>query len=105
MEDDDKHARLSALIENIDSILNDSMNKGEHDHDAWNHFIFSEHRKEEIQIEKSIASGPKVDKSGVLCKFCKAAKVIVELKQTRSGDEGMTTFSRCTECGKRWKEN
>jgi len=35
---------------------------------------------------------------------CKSRRIAFYQKQTRSGDEGATTFLRCTACGKQWQE-
>lgn len=43
-------------------------------------------------------------KKAGICKFCKHTSVYVELRQDRSGDEGMTAHALCTnaKCRKRW---
>lgn len=38
------------------------------------------------------------------CKYCSSNRVIIHSKQTRSGDEPMTIFCMCPECGKTWKK-
>ena len=40
---------------------------------------------------------------GIKCRFCKHNEMDVEIKQTRSADEGSTTFLTCRRCGKRCK--
>lgn len=37
------------------------------------------------------------------CKKCGSKRTYSYQKQTRSADEPMTTFSQCTNCGKRWR--
>ncbi|MFX0050869.1 MAG: transcription factor S [Candidatus Hermodarchaeota archaeon] len=38
------------------------------------------------------------------CKKCSNNKAIFWQVQTRSGDEGSTTFYRCTKCGFTWRD-
>ncbi len=38
------------------------------------------------------------------CPKCKQYHVDSFSKQVRSGDEGETTFNKCTDCGHQWKE-
>lgn len=40
---------------------------------------------------------------GIKCRRCKSTTATIELKQTRSADEGMTSFGVCNTCGNRWK--
>jgi DNA-directed RNA polymerase subunit M/transcription elongation factor TFIIS len=42
--------------------------------------------------------------SSLKCLKCSSSDISYEHKQTRSMDEGMTTFFLCRSCGKRWKE-
>lgn len=36
--------------------------------------------------------------AGMMCNRCKKKTVFIELKQTRSADEGMTAYATCSEC-------
>lgn len=51
------------------------------------------------------AGGAAAGSGGTLarCGACKGTRVIVTLAQTRGGDEAMTAFYVCEDCGKRWK--
>lgn len=51
----------------------------------------------DFQCKKCLASSKEVDKSRI------GRKCIYYQLQTRSSDEGMTTFVICTDCGHRWK--
>ena len=42
-------------------------------------------------------------KGCIKCRFCQHTELDVEIKQTRSADEGSTTFLTCRRCGKRCK--
>ena len=42
-------------------------------------------------------------RGGIVCRACNKATVIVQQKQTRSADEGMTVFCSCRTCGKQWR--
>jgi DNA-directed RNA polymerase subunit M/transcription elongation factor TFIIS len=42
---------------------------------------------------------------GVYTCKCKNTKVILEQKQIRGGDEGMTTIIKCVKCSNIWREN
>jgi DNA-directed RNA polymerase subunit M/transcription elongation factor TFIIS len=39
---------------------------------------------------------------GMCCRKCKSHNLNVEMRQTRSADEGMTAFITCQQCGHRW---
>tara|TARA_B110000858_G_scaffold169851_1_gene199257 strand:- start:1502 stop:1993 length:492 start_codon:yes stop_codon:yes gene_type:complete len=43
--------------------------------------------------------------AAVRCRKCGSARIIVEQKQTRSADEGFTTFFTCAVCKCRWRED
>jgi transcription elongation factor S-II len=44
-----------------------------------------------------------VPDSEVECRRCHNKKIVFDKLQTRSGDEGMTTFLKCLICKRRWK--
>lgn len=49
---------------------------------------------------KSLNNGAEV----LRCSHCKSGSyVAIELKQTRSADEGMSVFARCEKCKRRWR--
>lgn len=39
----------------------------------------------------------------VVCSKCGSSDVAVMLRQTRSADEGMSSFANCRKCGARWR--
>lgn len=40
---------------------------------------------------------------GIKCKKCQSDNVYSESRQVRSGDEAMTIFYTCLNCGNKWK--
>lgn len=38
------------------------------------------------------------------CKYCPSTELVFSQMQTRSGDEPMTIFVRCTQCSKKWRQ-
>jgi DNA-directed RNA polymerase, subunit M/Transcription elongation factor TFIIS len=39
------------------------------------------------------------------CIYCGSKKILKNERQIRSGDEPMTSFFSCVDCGKGWREN
>ena len=65
--------------------------------------IFESSRKRNfLEITKDLRA-VKVE-SYKACPKCKQFHVDSFSKQVRSGDEGETTFNKCTDCGHQWKE-
>lgn len=55
--------------------------------------------------ETSIQFAEPVGIEGIaVCQKCGSKKVAVALRQTRSGDEPMTTFYKCVQCGAEWRQ-
>ena len=46
---------------------------------------------------------PEDHANGARCAKCNTNNVMIEVKQTRSADEGMTSFGLCSNCGHRWR--
>lgn len=45
---------------------------------------------------------PQVEEGMFQCSKCKSKKIFTMSKQTRSGDEAITVFARCSECKNGW---
>ena len=64
--------------------------------------------REQLQIDDEMVEkgGETISENSYTCikAGCNNKKIGFFMKQTRSGDEGATTFLRCTVCGKRWSE-
>ncbi len=71
---------------------------------GWNHPYFRK-VKRQIETEDYFITNPlEIDKGVLTCK-CGSQKTISFQRQTRSADEGFTTFAQCVECGNRWRQN
>ena len=57
--------------------------------------------KEKVIFEKRATAGSK----HIKCNKCGESDVAVTAAQTRSGDEGITLFMTCNNCGKQWKRS
>jgi transcription elongation factor S-II len=80
-----------------------------HDVGAMTHQDMAPVRWAKMVDEKKIRDEnkytPKVEAStdNFTCRKCKSKKCTYYQLQTRSGDEPMTTFVTCLDCGSRWK--
>ena len=69
----------------------------------WNHPKFDNARKEFDTMIFIISRKDRVAEGILECK-CGSRKIISTQVQSRSRDEGMSIFAKCSVCGKRWKE-
>ncbi len=60
--------------------------------------------KEKDDVMGGAAQWANADKTQVRCEMCKNELAYYYQMQTRSADEPMTTFYKCTKCGHNWKE-
>lgn len=60
-------------------------------------------RKEIQEEEDFIMNPPVVDEGVIQCKRCKSSRTISFNKQTRSGDEAVSVFVRCVDCGAQFR--
>ena len=60
--------------------------------------------KRDIDIDR-IVNPPNVQEGVYECSKCKSKKTYLFQLQTRSGDEGFTTYVTCVNCGNKWKFN
>ena len=67
--------------------------------EKWNYII------EDLKIKNQNKYVPKIEAStdNFTCRNCKEKKCTHYQLQTRKGDEGMTTYVTCINCGNRWK--
>lgn len=43
--------------------------------------------------------------SHIFCKNCNSNEIWIDVRQIRSGDEGATTFFKCSKCKDKWTMN
>lgn len=85
------------------SYLKYSQNEQSRDLIVRNSALFESSRKRNfLEITKDLRT-VKVE-SYTQCKKCKQFHVDSFAKQVKSGDEGQTTFHKCTDCGHQWTE-
>lgn len=70
----------------------------------WHHSTFINYKKQ-IQEEDNFMTTPFEIEEGVLECKCGSKRTISFQRQTRSADEGSTTFAQCIECGNKWRHN
>lgn len=73
--------------------------------DIFRYPIFKEARALEEEHDVFINSPPVVEDGVIVCPKCRGSKTISYQRQTRSVDEGMSTYSQCVDCKHRWKHN
>jgi len=74
---------------------------------GWDSSVYQEYADSRIKDRESIIQKPKLQKGGfpcrkINCEGNKTKNTIWYQIQTRSGDEGMTTFVTCLRCGDRY---
>lgn len=70
---------------------------------TWDSSLYA---RETANIQKHNISNtykPEVREGVLQCKLCGGKKTLYYQMQTRSADEGMTTFYTCAGCGNRWR--
>lgn len=70
---------------------------------AYEHVNYDRIRRELKEEEDFIMNPPVVDEGVIQCKKCKSLRTISFNKQTRSGDEAVSVFVRCVDCGAQFK--
>jgi DNA-directed RNA polymerase subunit M/transcription elongation factor TFIIS len=90
------------IMEEGDNAYNISfMTPNELCPDKYTDIITKLKEKEKVMFEKRATAGSK----HIKCNKCGERDVSVAAAQTRSGDESMTLFYCCNNCGKQWKRS
>lgn len=70
-----------------------------------NHTMFKEYRDTEKEEDHFLLHPFTVEEGVLECSRCGGKRTISYQKQTRSADEGSTTFAKCVDCNKQWRHN
>jgi DNA-directed RNA polymerase subunit M/transcription elongation factor TFIIS len=70
----------------------------------WKHSSLDKYIKEEDEQDEFITNPFQVEEGIVECR-CGSKRVYSYSKQTRSGDEGITSFHQCLKCKSKWSLN
>ena len=71
---------------------------------GWYHPRFDATRKD-VTDEDTIFDSLDIEEGVIQCGKCSGTRTISYQRQTRSADEGATTFARCIECKTSWRHN
>lgn len=71
----------------------------------WNDEVYEKISKKIKEFNEYLVAPFEVIEGVVKCHSCGSKKTICSTMQTRSSDEQMTLFVRCTQCGKHWCNN
>ena len=84
--------------------LKDILDELKNGNILWKHPSMDIYRKEEEEQDEFIVNPFQVEEGIVECR-CGSKRVYSYSKQTRSGDEGITSFHQCLKCKSKWSLN
>lgn len=73
--------------------------------DVWDSSCFKEYENIESHEINLLTNDIQLEKGEFPCKYCKSQECFTFQLQTRSIDEGATTFCLCTKCKRRFRVN
>jgi len=71
---------------------------------GWNDVHYDEYRQKQEEEDHHLTNPLEIEEGVLECK-CGSKRTISFQRQTRSADEGSTTFAQCVECGNRWRHS
>ena len=89
-----------ASTESIKSLITNIFN----DRFEWDNPIYTQYRDKVAEEDQFLMNPFEIEEGVLECK-CGSKRTISFQRQTRSADEGSTTFAQCVECGTRWKNS
>lgn len=107
LQDDSTTVEILGMIINhgMEYTLNFLDRYGQDPNMIWMIPEMSIGRRTEIEeISTATQRELAIQMTGKKCKSCGSDRLLVDFKQTRSGDEPMTIFYKCTVCKTAWKE-
>lgn len=94
------YEKVAELMAGKEAIFRLDLKKGKF---QWNSTRYDALREKDKQEKDLLSRGIEVQEGEYQCKRCKSKRCIYYQMQTRSGDEGFTSFFQCTECSNRWR--
>ena len=109
ISNDDENIYKNILYQVINDIINgkklkDILDELKNGNILWKHPSMDIYRKEEEEQDEFIVNPFQVEEGIVECR-CGSKRVYSYSKQTRSGDEGITSFHQCLKCKSKWSLN
>ncbi len=111
---EDPEEYMDVLYECVDALYTSEMKKSEtvkrlvtdlYRHTfQWNHPVFDTFHRQMEEENEFILNPIEIEEGVLECK-CGSKRTISFQRQTRSADEGSTTFAQCVECGAKWRHN
>jgi DNA-directed RNA polymerase subunit M/transcription elongation factor TFIIS len=71
----------------------------------WEHPVYNDYRDKQEEEDMFITEPFKIEEGVLQCNKCESKRTFSFQRQTRSADEGATTFAQCAECGSKWRMN
>jgi len=71
----------------------------------WNHSMYETFRDQHRESDDFLMNPFEIEEGILECRKCNSKRTFSFQRQTRSADEGSTTFAQCADCGNKWRHN